>query len=145
MQILIPETYISNIAERLSVYNTVDTLKNEEELHQLRTSLTDRFGPLPEEVEELFKVVKIRWKAEFIGFEKLVLKNNKLKGFFVSEKHQEYYQNEKFGKILDFIKVYPKLATLKQVKDKLVFEVNEVKAIQHIDELFDKIRIHIES
>lgn len=145
LQILIPERYISNIAERLSVYNTVDTLKNEEELHQLRTSLTDRFGPLPEEVEELFKVVKIRWKAEFIGFEKLVLKNNKLKGFFVSEKHQEYYQNEKFGKILDFIKVYPKLATLKQVKDKLVFEVNEVKAIQHIDELFDKIRIHIES
>lgn len=145
LQILIPETYISNIAERLSVYNTVDVLKNEEELLQLRTSLTDRFGPLPEEVEELFKVVKIRWKAEFIGFEKLVLKNNKLKGFFVSEKHQEYYQNEKFGKILDFIKVYPKLATLKQVKDKLVFEVNEVKAIQQIDELFDKIRIHIES
>jgi transcription-repair coupling factor (superfamily II helicase) len=145
LQILIPETYITNIAERLSVYNAADTLKNEEELLQLRTSLTDRFGPLPEEVEELFKVVKIRWKAEFIGFEKLVLKNNKLKGYFVSEKHQEYYQNEKFGKILDFIKVYPKLATLKQVKDKLVFEVNEVKAIQQIDELFDKIRIHIES
>jgi transcription-repair coupling factor (superfamily II helicase) len=145
MQILIPDAYISNIAERLSVYNTIDTLKTEDELNKLKTSLIDRFGPLPDEVEELFKIVRIRWKAEFIGFEKLVLKNNKLKGYFVSEKHQSYYQNDKFGKILDFIKLNPKLAALKQVKDKLVFEVNEVKAIQQIDDLFDKIRIHIES
>ncbi|ADQ18266.1 transcription-repair coupling factor [Leadbetterella byssophila DSM 17132] len=145
MQILIPDAYISNIAERLSVYNTIDTLKTEDELNKLKSSLIDRFGPLPDEVEELFKIVRIRWKAEFIGFEKLVLKNNKLKGYFVSEKHQSYYQNDKFGKILDFIKLNPKLAALKQVKDKLVFEVNDVKAIQQIDDLFDKIRIHIES
>jgi len=144
LQILIPETYITNISERLSVYNTIDTLKTEEELESLQSSLTDRFGPLPEEVEELFKIVRIRWKAEFIGFEKLILKNNKLKGYFVSEKHREYYQADKFGKILDFIKLYPKQAGLKQVKDRLVFEVGEVKAIQQIDALFDRIRAHIE-
>ncbi len=144
LQILIPETYITNISERLSVYNTIDTLKTEEELESLRASLTDRFGVLPAEVEELFKIVRIRWKAEFIGFEKLILKNNKLKGYFVSEKHPEYYQTDKFGRILDFIKLYPKQASLKQVKDRLVFEVAEVKAIQQIDALFDRIRAHIE-
>ncbi|MDT4868821.1 hypothetical protein FQZ97_1038060 [compost metagenome] len=95
-------------------------------------------------MEELFKIVRIRWKAEFIGFEKLILKNNKLKGYFVSEKHPEYYQTDKFGKILDFIKLYPKQAGLKQVKDRLVFEVGDVKAIQQIDALFDRIRAHIE-
>ena len=145
LQILIPETYITNISERLSVYNTIDTLKTEEELESLRSSLTDRFGTLPEEVQELFKIVRIRWKAEFIGFEKLVLKNNKLKGYFVSEKHSEYYQADKFGKILDFIKLNPKQAALKQVKDKLTFEVPEVKSIEQIDALFNRVKAHIEA
>lgn len=143
LQILIPETYITSISERLSVYNAIDTLKNEEELQQFQNSLSDRFGPLPEEVSELFNIVRIRWKAEFIGFEKLVLKNNNLKGYFVSEKHQSYYQNEKFGRILDFIKKYPKQGQLKQVKDKLIFEVTNVLNISQISDVFDKIKTHI--
>jgi transcription-repair coupling factor (superfamily II helicase) len=145
MQILIPETYITSISERLSVYNAIDTLKNEEELQQFQSSLADRFGPLPEEVSELFNIVRIRWKAEFIGFEKLVLKNNNLKGYFVSEKHQSYYQNEKFGRILDFIKQYPKQGQLKQVKDKLIFEVTKVLNISQISDVFDRIKTHIET
>lgn len=144
-EILIPETYISNISERLSVYNAIDSIKNEEQLAAMETSLSDRFGPIPFEVKELFKVVKIRWKAEFIGFEKLTFKNNKLKGYFVSEKHQEYYQTEKFGKILDFIKKNPKKGVLTQKKDKLIFETEKIENIDKISELFTAIKEHINS
>src|SRR5690606_22245735 len=78
-QILIPDSYISNISERLSVYNSIDALKNIEELDSFRSSLADRFGKLPEEVEALFEIVKIRWMARKLGFEKLTWKNNILK------------------------------------------------------------------
>ncbi len=142
-QILIPDTYISNISERLSVYNSIDALKDEKELDELQRSIIDRFGKLPEEVKELFKVVKVRWKAEIIGFEKITLKNNILKGFFVSSKHLEYYQTDKFGRVLDYIKLNPKLCSLKQIKEKLIFTVENATSIEKIDALFDKIVAHI--
>lgn len=144
-EILIPETYISNISERLSVYNSIDNLKDEEELEQFKNSLEDRFGPLPEEVAELFKIVRIRWKAEYIGFEKLTFKNNNLRGYFVSEKHQAYYQTDKFGKILNYIKMYPKGTNLRQNKDKLVFEVKKVDSIDQVGEIFESLFTYIKS
>ena len=136
---MIPETYITNISERLSVYNAIDDLKNQEELDLFQTSLIDRFGKLPTEVEELFKIVKVRWLAKIIGFEKITLKNNNLKGYFVSEKHQEYYQTDKFGKILDYIKSHPKECSLRQLKDKLIFSVENARDIEQIRTVFEKI------
>jgi len=144
LQILIPDSYINNISERLSVYNSIDSIKTEEELEKFKSSIIDRFGKLPLEAEELFKVVKVRWKAEFIGFEKISLKNNNLKGYFVSEKHQVYYQTDKFGKILDYIKIYPKECNLKQIKDKLIFSADNANTIDKVGQLFDKIIAFIE-
>lgn len=142
-QILIPDNYISNISERLSIYNSIDALKDEKELDELQSSIIDRFGKLPVEVTELFKVVKVRWKAEIIGFEKITLKNNILKGFFVSSKHQEYYQTDKFGRILDYIKTHPKVCSLKQVKEKLIFTVENAVSMDRISNLFDEVIKHI--
>ena len=144
LQILIPDSYINNISERLSIYNSIDAIKTEEELEKFMNSIIDRFGKLPIEVEELFKVVKVRWKAEFIGFEKISLKNNNLKGFFVSEKHQEYYQTDKFGKILDYIKLHPKECNLKQIKEKLIFIAENAPNIDKVGTLFDRIITFIE-
>jgi transcription-repair coupling factor (superfamily II helicase) len=145
LQILIPDHYIVNMSERLSVYNAIDDLKTEDELNKFSVSLIDRFGKLPQEVEELFKIVKLRWKAEYIGFEKITLKNNILKGYFVSQKHQEYYQTNKFGKILDYIKLHPKECSLKQIKDKLIFSAENTVNINKINDLFEKIVAFIDA
>ncbi|SOE21588.1 transcription-repair coupling factor (superfamily II helicase) [Spirosomataceae bacterium TFI 002] len=142
-QILIPETYIGGISERLSVYNTIDNIKEEEELESFRESLIDRFGKLPEEVVQLFEVVKIRWKAEKLGFEKVTLKSNILKCYFVSSKHEEYYQTDKFGRILDYVKKNPRLCSLKQVKDKLILKVENVSSIDTVEQFFDKLNAHL--
>jgi transcription-repair coupling factor (superfamily II helicase) len=133
------------MSERLSVYNAIDDLKTEDELNKFSVSLIDRFGKLPQEVEELFKIVKLRWKAEYIGFEKITLKNNILKGYFVSQKHQEYYQTNKFGKILDYIKLHPKECSLKQIKDKLIFSAENTVNINKINDLFEKIVAFIDA
>jgi transcription-repair coupling factor (superfamily II helicase) len=133
------------MSERLSVYNAIDDLKTEDELNKFSVSLIVRFGKLPKEVEELFKIVKVRWKAQYIGFEKITLKNNILKGYFVSQKHQEYYQTNKFGKILDYIKLHPKECSLKQIKDKLIFSAENTVNINKINDLFEKIVAFIDA
>lgn len=142
-EILIPEDYISNISERLSVYNAIDALKDEKELQTFRDSLIDRFGKLPRSVEDLFEIVKVRWKAQKLGFEKLTWKNNILKAYFVSSKHAEYYQADKFGRILDYVKLNPRKCSLKQIKEKLMLKVNHAESIERIEAVFDEILEHI--
>jgi transcription-repair coupling factor (superfamily II helicase) len=143
-EILIPEEYISNISERLSVYNSIDALKDQDELQSFRDSLIDRFGKLPQAVEDLFEIVKVRWKAQKLGFEKLTWKNNILKAYFVSSKHVEYYQADKFGRILDYVKLNPRKCSLKQIKEKLMLKVNHADSIDRIESVFDEIMKHIE-
>lgn len=139
LQIIIPESYVSNISERLSLYNQLDNIEREEELQEFQKSMVDRFGPMPEEVENLFKIARIRWKAEQIGFEKLTLKNNILKGYFVSQERTEYFQTDKFGKILDYIKNNPKHCSLKEIKSKLLLTVEKVQSIDVLDKLLSGI------
>ncbi len=139
LQIIIPETYVSNISERLSLYNQLDNIEKEEELQEFQKSIVDRFGSMPDEVKNLFKITRIRWKAEQMGFEKLTLKNNIMKGYFVSQERTEYFQTEKFGKILDYIKNNPKYCSLKEIKSKLLFTVERVHSIDSLDKLLSGI------
>jgi transcription-repair coupling factor (superfamily II helicase) len=143
-QILIPDSYITNISERLSVYNSIDALKTAEELESFKQSIHDRFGKLPIEVENLFEIVNLRWKAQNLGFEKLTWKNNILKGYFVSSKHVEYYQADKFGRILDYVKVHPKRCVLKQVKERLILILEHADSIEKIDAFFESVNEHID-
>ncbi len=139
LQIIIPEKYVTNISERLSLYNQLDNIEHEEELQDFQKSIIDRFGPLPLEVRNLLKIVRIRWKAEQIGFEKLTLKNNIVKGYFVSQERTEYFQTDKFGKILDYIKKNPKRCSLKEIKTKLLLTVENVLSIDDLDLLLSGI------
>jgi transcription-repair coupling factor (superfamily II helicase) len=117
----------------------LDNIDKEVELQEFQKSMVDRFGPMPEEVENLFKIARIRWKAEQIGFEKLTLKNNILKGYFVSQERTEYFQTDKFGKILDYIKNNPKKCLLKEIKSKLLLTVEKVQSIDVLDKLLSSL------
>lgn len=130
MAILIPEDYVKNISERLSLYTRLDNIKSEEELGAFQAEILDRFGPLPGEVNDLLKTVRIRWIAEELHLEKLVLKNNTLKGYFVSSPDTAFYQSEVFGNVLDFIQRNPKKSTLKDLKGKLILTYQDVTSLR---------------
>ena len=91
--------------------------------------LLDRFGPLPPEVRDLLDIVRVRWQAELVGFEKLSLKNNTLKGYFVSG-NDAYFQSEQFGRVLDFVKANAKKCSLRDVKGKLILTFENVPSIE---------------
>lgn len=132
--ILIPDTYVSNVSERLSLYNEVDSIKNEQDLERFIQRVCDRFGPLPTELHALVKTVKMRWLAEQIGFDKLILKQQSLKCQFFHTSNSEYFNGPIFDKILTFVQLNSKKCSLKEQKNKLVFSV---EGIIEIDQAID--------
>jgi transcription-repair coupling factor (superfamily II helicase) len=137
--VVIPDSYVSNISERLSLYSILDNIQNEEELQKFSSSLIDRFGPLPPEVKDLIETVRLRWKAEELGFEKLILKQNTLKGFFVPPENEKYYKSEIFGKVLAYIQSHPKTCRLKEVNKKLILTFEDIHSIRMAIETFEEI------
>lgn len=139
LEILIPEEYVSSTNERLSLYSKLDNLKNEEELKAFQAMLEDRFGAIPEQVQELISTVRLRWKAEKLGFEKLTLKNASMKCYFASSDNQEYFNSETFGKILQFVQQHPKACSLKETKKRLILVIqnigNTYKAIEVLESM----------
>ncbi|MCZ4408607.1 transcription-repair coupling factor [Cryomorphaceae bacterium 1068] len=107
LEILIPDDYIIDIAERLSIYRDLDNLSTEIELEDYKSKLEDRFGEIPHQTQDLLNAIRLRRMAKEIGFEKLNLKSEKLIGTFVSNAESAYFQSMAFTKVLDFIKNNP--------------------------------------
>ncbi|MCF0065477.1 transcription-repair coupling factor [Dyadobacter chenwenxiniae] len=127
---LIPDDYVKNISERLSLYTRLDNISTEEELAKFEQEILDRFGPVPAEVGDLLKTVRLRWEAELLHFEKLTLKSNTLKGYFVTSQNDEFFQSPKFGMVIDYIKQHPKKIALKDQKGKLMLICEDIKSIE---------------
>ena len=117
LSIHFPPLYIENISERITLYRELDTLHSEQQLLDYRKKLIDRFGPLPEEADELLSVVKLRWLCCQLGIEKVFLKQEQLTIFFVQRK-EAYWQSEAFGKIIQFIIERPQRCTIQEEFDK---------------------------
>jgi transcription-repair coupling factor (superfamily II helicase) len=130
MEILIPNNYVNNIAERLNLYRDLDSSKNEEELEAFETNIIDRFGPLPTQVKQLLLAVKLRWICIDLGFEKLLLKHNKMTGYFIQNQESPYYQSETFTNMLKFVQNNMGKVTMKEKKDKLTLSFENVNSIE---------------
>jgi transcription-repair coupling factor (superfamily II helicase) len=129
LELLIPETYVSNISERLSLYSKLDNIKKEDDLMKFMESIRDRFGPVPKVVEDLFETVRLRWIAEELGFEKLVVKGQVMKCYFVAPEREKYFKSDTFGRILAFIQTQGKYCKIKEVKNRLILVISEVNSI----------------
>ncbi len=126
LEILIPKDYVSITAERLSLYKELDNIETETDLRNFETRIADRFGTVPDEVLALFDTLRLRWMAKKIGFEKLLLKNGKLTGFFVGNEGSEYFQSGFFTQVLNYVKNNQKSCSLRQQKEKLNLVFNQV-------------------
>ena len=119
MAILIPDDYITNITERLSLYKELDNIETEEELRQFIDRLIDRFGIIPSQTQELINTIRLRWLAKDIGFEKIIMKNEKFTGYFISNQESPFYQSKKFTQVLHFVQMNPSICRMREAKDKL--------------------------
>ena len=127
---LIPDTYIDMTAEKIRIYKELDSLASDKELESMRSRLTDRFGPMPIELERLFDIVRIRQLGKKLGFEKIIIKNGVLIAFFITNPLSQYYRSDKFSKVLEKVNEHPKLFEMKQPDGKLRIIVRNVDSIE---------------
>lgn len=139
LSLLIPDEYVENVTERISLYQQLDSSKTENDLLSFEKMLIDRFGAIPEQTKQLINVVRLRWIAMKIGFEKLVLKNEKLTGYFVSNKKSLFYQSELFSKILYFVQNHSQICSMKQSEEKLLLSIKNIRSISDAMEILSKI------
>ena len=67
LELLIPDAYVSSIAERLTIYRELDDLENETQIEKYKVDLKDRFGEIPEPTNELFNALILVWQVRRIG------------------------------------------------------------------------------
>ena len=132
LEILIPDTYIENITERLSIYTQLDDIEDEAELQKFADQLQDRFGPIPQPVKELFTTIKCRTIACSLGFEKLILKNDQMRLYFISDPDSTYYESDAFNYILNYIQTRTTHARLKQVGKNFMLLVDRIKNMSDV-------------
>ncbi|MBQ8916359.1 MAG: transcription-repair coupling factor, partial [Alistipes sp.] len=126
----LPDTYVSQQAERLKLYRELDGLKDEESLQGFEQRLKDRFGELPQAARELMHVVRLRWEAIRLGMERVKVKNGLMIVHFVGEQNSPYYQSEVFRNLLMYITQHPDRFVLKQHNNRLGMTVRQVKNVE---------------
>lgn len=134
-ELLIPNEYVSNITERLSLYKELDSLETDEELEAFKDRLKDRFGTIPTQTIELVEVIKLRRMAKTLGFEKLILKQGKMIAHFAAVENSDYYQSELFGKLIAHLQRYEKNCRIKQTPERLSLVFAPLKTLSAVSKL----------
>ena len=137
LEILIPETFVNSTTERLQLYSRLDNIKDEEQLGKFVEEVRDRFGPIPQSVEELVNTVRLRWLGEKLGFEKLTLKGEKLRAYFVSNK-DSYFSSDVFGAILSYVQKHPKSCKMKDSAGKAMLLIDKIASVDSAIDLLSQ-------
>lgn len=142
-ELLFPDEYINNITERLNLYNELSTIKSDSELDAYEQRLVDRFGPLPKPAIALLNSVRIKWKATQLGIEKLIFKQGKMIGYFLGDQQSDFYQSNRFMKVLKFAQTNGNLCKIKEKETKsglrLLISFDNVKSVNKALELINMI------
>jgi transcription-repair coupling factor (superfamily II helicase) len=73
----VPATYVAEEALRIDLHRRLALVADDDDLRELRAATIDRFGPLPEPVENLFAIQDARLRVAAIGADYLVLRGGK--------------------------------------------------------------------
>ena len=138
LEIMIPDAYVENIGERLSLYTRLDQSENEEELLAMQDEMTDRFGPMPKSVADLFETVRARKLAIALGFEKMTLKEATLRCYFINRPDSPYFESDLFKSLLAFTQTSMNNAHFKQVGKLFVLVIKDVPTMEDCHRVLQK-------
>ena len=134
-ELLFPDDYINSITERLNLYTQLNTIKTEDELATFETQLIDRFGEFPTQVVDLFNSVRVKWIAQKLGLEKVVMKKDKLVGYFINNQQSAFYQSQGFTKVLQYIQTHPQACKMKEKQTRiglrLLLTFENIKSVEN--------------
>ena len=129
LEMYFPDQYVPSDSERMLLYRELDGLQTDDQLKAYRARLIDRFGPVPHVGEELMQVVPLRRLGKGLGCEKMVLKQNRLALFFVSNPDSPFYRSEAFDRILDFVGSNPRRCNFREANGKRSIVIADVPTV----------------
>ncbi|MDO9155243.1 MAG: helicase-related protein, partial [Sediminibacterium sp.] len=138
LEILIPDSYVESITERLSLYTRLDSCENEAELQSFHVEMLDRFGPMPASVEDLFTTVRCRKLAVDLGFEKMTLKEDTLRCYFINRPDSPYFESELFKEVLAYLQTGTNKGRLKQTGKMFLMVVEPIKGMEEMHAFLQK-------
>jgi transcription-repair coupling factor (superfamily II helicase) len=140
-ELLFSDEYINNVTERLSLYNELGNVTNEEELVVFQNKLIDRFGPMPPRALALMNSIRIKWIATRVGIEKLVMKKGKMIGYFVADQQSDFYTSKRFQQMLQFVQKNSSICVMKEKQTpaglRLLLTFDNVKTTRRALELME--------
>lgn len=139
LEVLFSADYIESVSERISLYRELDSIQDEASLIEFEKRLEDRFGKIPAAGKGLMLVVKLRWMAMRFGIEKLVLKNESMTAFLVSNPQSPYYNSPTFGQLLHYMTTHPRKCQLREKNMRRSIVFSDVKSVEKAWEIFSEI------
>lgn len=133
LEILIPDHYVEQIAERLVLYTRLDHCRDADELIKFHDEMQDRFGPIPRCVEDLFKTVRCRKMSVELGFERLTLKQKTLRCYFVNNPDSPYFESALFQSILFHIQTKTNKSHLKQTGKNFLLITEHIETMEQVE------------
>ncbi len=136
-EVMIPDTYVENISERIKLYRELDNMKERDEIENFENGLRDRFGPVPKPLKDLLKIVEIRPMCVEIGAERLIVKEGKMVLFFPSDQNAPYYASDRFTALLRFVQRQAIPSRMVEKKEKLSLVVPDIR---NVDAMTDAVK-----
>ena len=141
-EILFPDDYVNNITERLNLYTKLNEIKDQAGLEAFQKTLEDRFGELPPQVISLFDSVRIKWIAIKMGIERVIIKQGRFIGYFISDQQSDFYQTQGFSKVLDFAQNNASNVKIKEKNTRgglrLLLTIENVSSISKVLDMLEK-------
>jgi transcription-repair coupling factor (superfamily II helicase) len=135
LQMSFSEEYVPTSSERMLLYRELDSLEREADVEQFRQRMTDRFGPIPPEGEELIRVVKLRSLGRYFGCERIMLKQGRMRLQFVSNPDSPFYDSEAFRKVIAFATTNAHICKVDNSKNQFKLLVTDVTSVEQANAL----------
>jgi transcription-repair coupling factor (superfamily II helicase) len=123
---------VANTQERFNLYTELDTLDTEVDIDAYAKRLEDRFGKLPVQVQALFEALRLRWLCKKLGFERLILKSQKLRCYFLNDPQSSFFETAQFNKLIQFVGAKGRVMglSMKQTPRELIVVQDGVRSIK---------------
>ena len=145
LEMYFPDSYVPGSAERMLLYRELDHLDRDEEVEAFRQRMIDRFGPIPQEGDELIHVVGLRRVGKLLGCEKILLKGGAMQLQFVSNVDSPFYRSQMFSRVIAYATSHVQDCALKEKNNKRILRISHVKSVEQARSLLDMIsRIQVD-
>ena len=129
LRMYFPDEYVPTASERMLLYRELDNLERDEDIEAFRRRMQDRFGTIPPEGEELISVVRLRRLGKYFGAERIMLKQGRMRLFFLDDQQSPFFQSAAFGRVISFATTNVHRCHLEVFHGHNTLRIDEVKSV----------------